>query len=524
MNKSIGLWLGGFLVVTSFSAFGQSYAEEALTLTRNNPGGSARIQGMGGAQVALGGDYSTAYSNPAGLGFFNRSEFTLSIGTNFYNSSANYLGTSTSDSKSNANLNGLSLVLHNENSKGKMLNGNFAVSLTRTKNFNQNITYQSANSASSMIDYFIGQSSSQNSYDPDFFPNQFQQGGYLYYSLAMLGFDNFLFGPQSEVTPGGDSSKYHTYVATPPSLQKEQLQTTGSQYQWNFAYGLNFSDFFYVGAALGIPSFNYTSQKTYQETFSSGPLPGFQLNENLHITGTGVNGTIGAIIKPKDFVQFGLSVSTPTYYPVMSEDYTATMKSNWNGYNYIDLTYPSNNQTLFNKADSIYYQSPFLYSLTTPWRIRAGATVFIQKHGLITAEIEKVNYSKPSFGSNSNTPYDFSGDNSNIRSFFKNVFNIRVGGEYRYSNFRFRLGYSYAPSPYNQTITSVNNSITSYSAGVGYRTAKYFVDLGLIQSAWNSSYLPYSRGTVRSNDDPISSVVSIKNGNFSAMVTVGFNL
>ncbi|MGC4022534.1 MAG: hypothetical protein QM734_11615 [Cyclobacteriaceae bacterium] len=431
MKKNVGLMLSGILVLISLRTFAQTYAEESLIFSRFNSGGSARVQAMGGAQVALGGDYSTAFSNPAGLGFFNKSEATISLGTNFYNSSSSYLGTTTSDSKGNFNLNGASLVLHNDLNKGKLISGNFAISVTRTNNFNQNVTYQGTNS-NSMIDYFIAHSSSPqgDSYDQSYYPSQFQSGGYLYYTLPMLGFNNYLFGPLSETNAGGDSSKYHTYANTASTFQREQIQTSGAQYQWNLAYGINFSDKIYLGAAIGIPTFNYTSKKTYTEAFASGPLPGYALEENLHITGTGVNATIGTIIKPKDFIQFGLSVTTPTAYPIISEDYNATMSSNWGGYTYHDATYPSNTKTLFGRRDSIYYQTPFLYSLTTPWRIRAGATVFIKKHGLITAEIEKVNYSRSSFGSNSDTPYDFGNDNTEVKALFKNVYNVRIGGEY----------------------------------------------------------------------------------------------
>src|SRR5271170_3370472 len=111
MRKMFGLALNGICMFISFGLLAQGYPEEALIFNRTNPGGSARIQSMGGAQVALGGDYSSAFSNPAGLGFFNKSEATFSLGTNFYNSSSSYLGTSTSDSKSNFNVPGFSLVL-----------------------------------------------------------------------------------------------------------------------------------------------------------------------------------------------------------------------------------------------------------------------------------------------------------------------------------------------------------------------------------------------------------------------------
>ncbi|MGC4022533.1 MAG: hypothetical protein QM734_11610 [Cyclobacteriaceae bacterium] len=48
-------------------------------------------------------------------------------------------------------------------------------------------------------------------------------------------------------------------------------------------------------------------------------------------------------------------------------------------------------------------------------------------------------------------------------------------------------------------------NLSEFFSKVGYRTERYFIDLGLIQSTWNSSYVPYSRGAVRYVDDnPVS--------------------
>src|ERR1051325_9324117 len=119
MKKNVGLGLSGLFVFVSMCAKAQSYADEALIFSRINSTGSARIQSMGGAQVALGGDYSTAYSNPAGLGFYNKSEATFSFGQNFYKSSADYFGATSKDSRGNFNVPGFSVVLHSEKNDGK---------------------------------------------------------------------------------------------------------------------------------------------------------------------------------------------------------------------------------------------------------------------------------------------------------------------------------------------------------------------------------------------------------------------
>ncbi len=508
MRKIFSLALSGLCLCLSIATWGQSYSEEALIFSRINPGGSARIQAMGGSQVALGGDYSSAFSNPAGLGFFNRSEATLSLGTNFYNSKSSYLGNSTNDSKSNFNIPGFSIVFHSDKNKGKLVSGNFAISFVRTNNFNQNFAYQGTNSNNSLIDYFVSQSNGAT-------PGQFSQTGNAYYSLSRLAYNNYLIGPVSEVIPNGDSTQYHTYANQIP-VQHERVQVTGAQNQFNLSYGLNFNDFFYLGGTVGFPSFNYQSQKSYTETFASGPLFGFNLNENYSIKGSGINTTLGAIIKPMDFVQLGFSIATPTYFYSVADNYNAMLTSGWNNYSFIDATHPSHNTVLNGVRDSI-SQLIANYSLVTPWRIKAGATFFIKKRGLITAEVEKVNYSKSSLSSQT-TGLDFTQDNASIKSLYGNVFNIRLGGEYRFGNFRGRLGYSYMPDPYIAIQNKTDNFITSFSGGIGYRTDQFFIDLGVIQTQWNSSYRPYTL-------NPVSSpVVILKNSNFSAMITVGYNL
>src|SRR5689334_23884466 len=92
--------LTGILLFTISIAWSQGYVESALTFSQTTPGGSARIQAMGGSQIALGGDYSSAASNPAGLGMFNRSEVSLTPGFASYKDQSDYSGVSHDRSKS----------------------------------------------------------------------------------------------------------------------------------------------------------------------------------------------------------------------------------------------------------------------------------------------------------------------------------------------------------------------------------------------------------------------------------------
>ena len=79
-TQHIRIYLTAIVLFNFAAASAQDYTESALMFARTKPAGSARILGLGGSQTALGGDYSSALSNPAGLGMFNRSEFTFSLG------------------------------------------------------------------------------------------------------------------------------------------------------------------------------------------------------------------------------------------------------------------------------------------------------------------------------------------------------------------------------------------------------------------------------------------------------------
>lgn len=533
MKKNVGFGLSGILLLISLNSFSQSYFDEALLFSRIGSTGSARIQAMGGAQVALGGDYSSAFSNPAGLGFYNKSEATFSLGTNFYNSKSNYFGTSTNDSQSNFNVPGFSIVFHSDKNNGKVISGNFAISLTRTNNFNRAFSYGGENTNNSLIDHFIEESDGAGpynqfiTYSPDFYINPYEY-------VKGIAYNNYLMGPNSETTPNGDSTTYQTRAqygsASQSALQQEKVKMSGAQNQINVAYGVNFGDYFYLGAAIGIASFNYHAVSNYSEFFKSpSPLMDFNLIQDYTTKGSGINATIGVIGRPVNFILLGLSATTPTYYYSVNNSLTCNMYSNWNHYTYVDAT--RGTSAVLDGLSSTLGEVVGNYTLTTPWRLKAGATVFIEKHGLITAEVESVNYTQAKYSSQ--TQYlDFSDDpnqygnyaNGDIKAYYRSVVNLRFGGEYRFKKYRARLGYNYMPDPYVTVQDGINNSIMGYTAGLGYRSDKFFVDLGFSLTQWNTPYEPYYIDRQNYPQHGPIPLVKIQNSNTSVMATVGFTL
>ena len=500
MKTLQGLLLGGILLLLSQQTIAQSFTETALLFSRTQPGGSARIQGMGGAQVAIGGDYSSGYSNPAGLGMFNRSEFAFTPAYNLSNVSADYLSQNSKTSKSTITIPGLNISFHNDDLKLKALqSGTFSISYTRINDFNRNMIYSGTNKDNSIIDYFIEDATGGT-------PDQFESGGALFNTPTELAYNNYLIGEKTILDPGNSNTEYFTDVAGIP-LQSERIETRGAQNQWNFSYGANFNDKIFVGAGVGLASIRYKSKKSYSEEFTGEPLSDLLLEETLEIRGSGINASLGIIFRPVDFIQFGASTTTPTGYQ-LTDSYNATMNTNWKNFEYLPGEVIDNESA---KTDVISSD----YKLTTPWKVSAGVAFFIKKHGFITADIERLDYSVAKYGAGTNG-ISYTSDNDKIASLYQSVINMRIGGEFRYNNFRFRGGFGYLPEPFKTEQNNVSRAVQNFSGGVGFRGEKFYADIAATFSTGDNSYRPYRVNTAS------SPLVTYNQTNTNFILTLGF--
>lgn len=520
MKLQFRLCLTVIFMSLSVQVWAQGFVENALLFSRTKPGGSARIQAMGGAQIALGGDFSSALSNPAGLGMYNRSEFTFSTALNTYKTDAEHLGTTSNDSKNIFNIPGLSYVHHIPTEKGGFLGGSFGGTMTRTNDFNTTFQYEGIDDASSIIDYFEERAAGYSINEVPGYPDipllsfDVPEGlAYLTYLITPINEDpnnTNPVAPDDYVNYFSDlDTLWNNGVEDIRTLNRSQkVNVTGAQYQWSLAYGGNFNDKLFFGASLGITTLRYKYSTTYQESdYSFSEYPGYdplnnlELDEDIDIDGTGVNFTLGLIYRPVDFMQVGVSFVTPTYYE-LSDSYSARLRADWNasaGYGYQD----ESSEPLI--AD---------YSLTTPLKFSAGAVFFIGKYGFVTGDIEFVNYSKSKY--NSDTPgVSFSPENQDISFYYTNVINYRMGAEFRYNIFRLRGGYNIQNNPY-KTEFDVDRKITTFSTGAGVRFAKFFIDIAWLNSKSESSFSPYVF------QDGTGPVADLSNKTTSGMLTLGF--
>jgi hypothetical protein len=482
-------FLSAIALLISGSLYGQSYTETALLFSRVQPGGSARIQALGGTQISLGGDYSSAFSNPAGLGMYNRSEFSLSVGQRGFTNDSRYFGQSTSENDSKLNIPGFGAVFNVPSSRegGSFIGGSFAISFNRTNDFNNRFRYSGGNRSNSIIDSFLDQAWGDNT-------SQFDELGYNYNSPVGLAYYNYLIGPASTIDSSFPDDEYFTDVQSnleelTVANQSEEVVTSGASNQWSISYGANFFDRIFVGAGIGITSIRYTSEKNFTEDFDNDVyFNGLSLEESVKISGSGINATLGVIARPVDFLQIGFAYTTPTYYE-LNDSYEAFLSTSWKDFRYYENRVCDGdecNTILRNESAGTDVLSTE-YNFRSPSRISAGVTL-ISKIGFISGDVEYGRFDNAKYNSEVQG-VSFAFENDDIQRTLKSALNVRLGAEYRYKIFRVRAGFASQGNAFANE--SLGNSVQSYSGGVGVRLKKFFADFAIIRQNQDLRYSPY---------------------------------
>lgn len=475
------------------------YYTDALRFSRLSPtSGTARMQGIGSANTALGGDISSSASNPAGLGFFNRSVAVFTPSINFHHGEAEFAGETTSNFINNFNFNTLGVVFNfgkGDIVQDKYKGGSFAINFQRVNDFYNEFTYEGFNDNNSIIDYFLQQADGIPVGDID------DRG------LLSLAYYNYLINPVPD-----EAGVYDSFVLGYPR-QTETVRSTGAQNQWNFSYGGNYDDKLYFGVGLGIVSLRYKNTKRYTEDsfydFGAGAddpsINSLSVSESLEINGSGVNGTFGVIYRPLDVVRVGVSYTTPTIYS-LNEQSTSTLTTSYNDYYFA----PEDTVlgTLRSEGDII----ESVYQMSTPARLNAGVAFFAGKFGFVSADVEFVNYSGARLKSDD---FSASADNRLIGNLYKPTVNYRVGAEARLDIFRIRAGYALYGNPYTDADYQEAGTQQAITGGVGLRVRNFFADLGVVNSFSDRAYSPYVI-------DQASPEVAVSNRSTRGLLTFGF--
>ncbi len=487
------------------------YYTDALRFSRSQSlFGSARVQAMGGVQTAIGGDVSAGTGNPAGLGLFRRSQFSLTPGFGSANTNTTFLGGNNIDSKLNVNLNGFGLVLtklKDDILPDKWRGGSFAITFQRTNNFQNQFSYEGINTQNSLGDYLA-----ESALGID--RNSLFVSTDSIFNLQELAFNTFLIDEYADA-PG----EYYTLTRDSNNellgnmLQQEVVNTRGAQYQWNFAYGGNYDDKFYFGVGMGIKTLNFRQKKEFKETvqYEGSSIPSlldFTVIDELEVKGTGVNFSLGLMYRPVDFIRIGVSATTPTFY-ALTENFKTSINANFDNFSYQGV--------ILNNENLETVPGTFNYTLTTPYKVNAGIAVFFGKKGFISGDVELNAFDKARL-SGGNDSFTFNRDNKTIQSIYKTTLNIKLGGEYRLNRLlRLRAGAAFFDDPYNN-VDNIDRTILHFTGGLGIRPAPGIsIDLAVVNTRFNSAYVPY---TLANGENPTTTTT---NSFTSAVITAGFS-
>ncbi len=511
--------------VLSFTLAGYSQVpEDVLKFSWLAPNGTARTQAIGGAIGALGGDVSSNFVNPAGLGFYKTSDFVITPGFSFINNNSNFRGTSKTDNKSFFNLGTSGVVFGSGNNNSRWNAGAFSIGVSTIANFNNRISYSGLNDFSSYGEQFASEAAASGIDINDIAGSDNVSIGTRLAAYTYL-IDTLTYG--SHTNPDVVSmAKWKSLKNGAPFLVKQDntIVTSGGVTEIAIGFGAAHMDKLYLGGSLGIPIVSYEKNVVFTETDATGDKDNnFEhstLTEKYTSKGVGLNLKLGAIYRFTDQLRGGLAIHTPTIYG-LKDTYYGSMTTNTENYVH------TNNSTITATSDNTLMLNPeYKYNLTSPWRIILSGAYIInavedvkQQKGFITADVEYVTYKsnryKSNDGYNSDNTY-YNGVNQGIKSYYKNAFNFRVGGEMKFNTIMARLGFSYYTDPYHEAELKGNKMYIS--GGIGYRNKGMFIDISYVHNITNDVNFPYRLSDANNTFAMVKSTA----GNIAATIGLKF--
>ncbi len=464
------------------------YSQDAIRFSGSQVGSTSRIKAIGDANIAVGGDLTSIGGNPAGLGFFTRSEASITPEFNQSRATGSYLNATTKDKRNDGNFNNASIVFYGQLNKQRgedkthgWLSVNFGANYVRTNNFYQNTYYSGVNGSSSIADYYAN------------LANQALDNGY--------SLDGYLEGwARDQRLINLNSSNFYEPSTTLGGTQSNLITATGGQTEYNFSFGANYSNKLYVGAGFGITNIRYN----YNSQFTEDNYEYVNVNKDFVSTytrdqvtkGNGFNGRLGLIYKPVEAVRIGATVTTPTWYNIDDSSYEG-----------LSTTYQGEARRT---AGSTY---PASYNLRTPFKVGGGLAIFAGKYGFITGDVEYLDYSSAKLSSND---FDVSQDNADIKRYYGSAVNARFGAEARIpGNFFLRGGYGIQGNPVkNDATAKVGSDVKTISGGLGYRFGDYYIDATYVNVKRSATQYPYEIGD-------LSPAAALKYNNNNLFLTLG---
>ena len=481
---------------TLISPANMKYTDALKFSQQENSYMSARVAAMGGAFASLGADISSMSINPAGLGMYRSSAFTISGDLGITTASNNFAPSGKRQSSFAFNQIGTALNLYQ--GSGALVSFTFGFAYNKLADLNYDKSFGWTGDGVSIGDFFAlqmeGFPSSVLSYNSEPFRNENiyvdKWGGALAYQTALID-------PVKDAD-GKETGQYEVTGIHPDANVAGSLRTTsrGSVGEYSFSSGMNIANILYLGATLGIQDISQTIRYHYTENYSQ-PISDPALLEAMTYApteisyGSGINLKLGAILRPIPSLRLGVAYHTRTL-TTLTRDYAARMQ-----------TWFEPNTT----GDPTYYDSESLvnnytYNYASPSKLLLGASYALGGRALLSVDYDIVWNRSMSLQSHDH----WSEDNfrQNVDADLGTSHNVRVGVEVvPVSGVYLRGGYAYYGSPFNAAAEQdadngayfyedYKRSTTNFSLGCGVR----FASGSSLDFAWTSSTARYTNSVL----------------------------
>lgn len=530
---------------------------ESANIATEDVNGTARYVGMGGAMEALGADISTISSNPASIGLFRKSGINFTVGATSLSGSDGSVAKEFKfdNKKSPMSLDQLGFVYAHEYDSGNFLN--VAFTYRKSRNFNQILSHTGA---------LNGASLNKIPYQKSFIGNANGGGYYLDYNDKddIIGYRDqysddisgcfsqvdYLFNNAFTIDPDDGNAYY--YNGKDYLFVRDQKGYIGN-YDINISGNQN--DRIYWGITFGIKDVNYSHDQVYRDSITNihnHSAGYYDLYDTKYISGHGYDISAGIIFRPIDAspLRIGLSISTPTWYQLKSNNYTRIANHGYDP----DLYDPILDKMgkpigMYNKGE---YEDNNEYKVSTPWKFGASLGYTIGNNIALGASY---NYSDYSAIDNryitSYTYYDwYEPESANSKSdklmnhhtenSLQGVSTLKLGAEYKpMPELAIRAGYNYVSPIYKtdaQRTTSLDtdgcyySSSTDYvnwgatnrfSLGVGFIIDDFTIDVAYQHSAQKGDFHPFETITVDGTQNK-APAVEVSNDRDQFLITLGY--
>ena len=470
------IYLFAFAAMTALQVQAQRATQDTYVgaaLATEDLNGTARYVGMGGAMDALGAEISTMGSNPAGIGLFRKNQVSASLsvvsqedGKTFQNGS-----------KTHVSFDQIGVVFSGRTGKTSYLN--FGFNFHKNRNFNHVLYAARALNGSSQSTQTV-----------------IKDGVGLFDTPAWSQLDDLYYG---NMLYDKSTDMIYSYEGEAYDFNRA---VTGYIGEFDFNISGNIKNRLYLGLTVGIQNVNYKNYSEYYETLNSTKVTDVLISDNHKITGTGFNIKAGLIFRPVEESPFriGLSVASPTFYRLTTENYT----------------------TIGGNVDRSAAKEDFRFN--TPWKFGLSLGHTVGNYLALGAVYEYADYGACDMRTIDGTYYDpyydtYSSNSSTDNNMkrhteetLKGVHTVKLGAEFKVDkNIALRLGYNYVSPMYkedgvrDQTIYSPGvyyASTTHYinwkdthriTAGVGFSFDKFRLDLAYQYNTRKGDFYPFMK-------------------------------